>query len=164
MNNLKNIFYNITAPIDTEAGALINVPNWLIRMSIFMSINSILQAVVDISIEILMTMHLFPLKVPFRLEFLFLTILSTTIAYLTLKGLREGNLDVTRNTLFIGLLVELSLVLGDVYLLFNTHKDFWPIFFFRLIFILLTLTNIMIISNLIYRNIKTRRARPNYRF
>lgn len=162
--NLKEIIEDLTAPIDNEAGMLINVPNFMIRWSIFMSLNAILQATVDLVAEGFMLAGMFPVKVPFRLEFLCLTLISTVIAYLTLKGLREGNLDVTRNTLFLGLLVETSLVLGDLYLLANLEKDFWPILFFRLGFIVLTCCNIAIISNLIIRNFKIKRSRPGYRF
>jgi len=164
MIDLRNIIKNLSSPIDEEAGALINISNFQIRLSIFMSANAILQAILDLVVEGLMFVDLTSFKIPFRLEFLFITLISTLIAYLTLKGLREGNLDVTKNNLFIGLVVESSLVLGDVYLLLNTHKDFWPIFFFRLFFIVLTFANILIISYLLHTNFKTRRLRPHYRF
>jgi hypothetical protein len=162
--NIKNIISNLTSPIDTEAGALINIPNSLIRLSIFMSLNAIFQAIADIVIEILILTEIVSFKIPLRVEFLFLTLISTVIAYLTLKGLREGNLDVTKNTLLIGLLVESSLVLGDIYLLFNTSSYFWVTLFIRLPFMIFTSSNIWIISRLIWKNISIKKARPNYKF
>lgn len=160
----KKIIKIITAPIDTEAGALVNLPDFVIALSIFMSANAILQAIADIVIEGLVLAQLVPFKLPFRLEFLFLTLISTVIAYLTLKGLREGNLDVTKNTLLLGLLVESSLVIGDIYLLANTTKDFWVIFLVRIAFLILTASNIGIISYILWRRHKVKHSRPNYQF
>jgi hypothetical protein len=162
--SLKDIIKNLISHIDEEAGALRNIPNFMIRLSMFMSINAILQAIIDITVEVLILFNVISLKLPFRLEFLFLTLISTVIAYLTLKGLREGNLDVTRNNLLLGLIVESFLVLGDLYLLITIRDNFWPVFFFRLFFIVLTSVNIAIISYLIIRNVKTRISRANHRF
>lgn len=161
---IQTIYRNLTAPIDTEAGQLTNIPDFLIAWVIFMSGNAILQAIADVILEICILTGVVEFKIPFRLEFLFLTVLSTVIAYLTLKGLREGNIDVTKNTLIIGFLVESSLVFGDLYLLLHTEKDFWMIFGVRLPFMVLTLMNILIICNLLHRQYKTKKSRPNYRF
>lgn len=161
---LEKIYRNLTAPIDTEAGQLTNIPDFVIAWVIFMSGNAILQAFADIFLEIAILTEVVSFKIPLRLEFLFLTVLSTVIAYLTLKGLREGNMDVTQNTLIIGLIVETSLVLGDTYLLFNTDKDFWIIFAVRLPFMILTSMNILIISDFLRRRLQAKKSRPNYRF
>ena len=161
----QNAFQYLTAPIDTEAGSLVNLPNFLIRWSIFMSANAVLQAIADVVIEALVLSELVAFKLPFRLEFLLLTFLSAIIAYLTLRGLREGNLDVTKNTLIIGLFVESSLVLGDIYLLLTTPwPEFWTVFAVRAPFMMLTSANIAIICNILLRRYRTKRRRPNYRF
>lgn len=154
----------LTAPIDTEAGELVNLPDFVIGLTVFMSANAILQAIADIVIETLVLTEAVPFKIPFRLEFLFLTLISTVIAYMTLKGLREGNLDVTKNTLLLGLIVESSLVIGDVYLLMNTGKDLMMILLVRLGFLILTSTNIGIISYILWRRHQVKHARPNYQF
>ncbi len=151
-------------PIDKEAGDLTNIPNTVINWSRFMSLNAIFQAMADIIIEIIILLNLVSFKLPFRLEFLLLTMISTVIAYLTLKSMREGNLDVTKNTLIIGLLVESSLVIGDIYLLFNTNQYFWMTLLVRLPFMILTSFNITIITRIIWRNISIKSKRPNYRF
>ena len=164
MFRIKNILKNLFSPIDEEAGALANLPNSLIRLSIFMSLNAIFQAILDVIVESLILLELVSIKIDLRVEFLSLTLISTVIAYLTLVGIRHGNLDITQNTLLLGLLVESSLVIGDLYLLFNTTKDFWPIFFFRLIFIILTSTNIYIISTIMINSRKIKHRRPNPRF
>lgn len=161
---IKKIVDNITAPIDTEAGALNNIPNFVIAWSIFMSVNAIFQAFADLIIEMLILMEVVAFKIPLRIEFLCLTLISTVIAYLTLKSMRNGEMDVTQNTLLVGFFVESSLVLGDVYLLFNTTKDFWIIFLIRLPFMLLTSSNIAAIYYMMNRADRIRRARPNPRF
>ena len=161
----KNPLRYFTAPIDTEAGSLVNLPNFVIRWSVFMSANAVLQAIADVVIEGLVLAGAVPFKLPFRLEFLLLTFLSAIIAYLTLRGLREGALDVTKNTLTIGLFVESSLVIGDLYLLANTSfPEFWSTLWVRLPFMLLTSANICIITNLLWRRARTKRRRPHYRF
>ena len=160
-----NLYTYLTKPVDTEAGSLINIPNFLIWQSVFMSANAILQAVADIVIEGLVLAEAVPFKLPLRVEFLFLTLISTVIAYLTLKGLREGDLDVTRNTMTIGLLVESSLVLGDIYLLFITPtSEVGTIFAIRIAFMVLTSMNIIILARILLRQYRTKRRRPNYRF
>ncbi|MEM1312638.1 MAG: hypothetical protein AAGF07_04205 [Patescibacteria group bacterium] len=164
MNVIKEILHNLTSPIDTEAGALNNIPDIIIKFSVFMSANAIFQAVLDVIIEVLILSGITPFKIPFRLEFLFLTLISTIIAYLTLNGLREGNLDLTKNTLFLGFIVETSLLLADIYLLFNTTKEFWVVFGVRTPFLILTSFNIALVSFILYRNYHIRHIRPNYRF
>ena len=162
---LQNAFKYLTAPIDTEAGSLVNLPNFLIRWSIFMSANAVLQAIADVVIEALVLSEIITVKLPLRVEFLLLTFLSAIIAYLTLRGLREGNLDVTKNTLTIGLFVESSLVIGDIYLLVTTPwAEFWPVFLIRAPFMMLTSANIALICNILLRRYRTKRRRPHYRF
>ena len=164
MKTLKTIIHTLLAPLDTEVGRLSNIPNFIIRRTRFMSLNAVGQAVADVVLEVLLLLGLFSFKIPLRVEFLFLTLLSTVIAYLTLKGMREGSLDITKNTLIIGLIVESSLVLADVYLLVNTHKDLMSIFLVRLPFLLFTASNIYIISNILWRRHKVKKNRPNYQF
>ncbi len=164
MNLVQKIVNNLVSPIDSEAGALSNIPNFVIAFSIFMSGNAILQAITDVILEVVILLKLVSFKIPFRLEFLLLTVISTVIAYLTLKGMREGNLDLTKNTLLLGLLVESSLVIGDIYLLANTQTDFVTIFLVRLPFLFLTTCNILIISFILWRRHQTKKARPHYKF
>ena len=160
----QKLFHLFTDPIDTENGALANIPNFMIRWVIFMSANAIFQAVADIVIEGLVLLEAVPFKVPFRLEFLLLTLVSTVIAYLTLASLRHGDLDVTRNTMIIGLIVETSLVIGDLYLLAGAGDNFWTLLFVRIGFLILTGSNILIIAMILTRRFKVKRTRPHYKF
>lgn len=165
MSRFQKAVRYFTAPIDTEAGSLVNLPNFVIRWSVFMSANAVLQAVADVVIESLVLAEIIPIYLPLRVEFLLLTFLSALIAYLTLRGLREGALDVTKNTLTIGLFVESSLVIGDLYLFVNTAPENFPsTFWIRLPFMILTTANICIIINLLWRRARTRKYRPNYQF
>jgi len=160
----KRFIRRFTAPIDTEAGDLSNIPNFFIRQSIFMSFNTIVQAIADVIIEALILLSLVSFKIPFRLEFLFLTAISTVTAYLTLVGIHGGKMNVTRNTLVLGFLVESSLVLVDIYLLFNTDTDFRTVFLIRLPSTVLTSTIIYIIANELIRGFYIQNARPNFWF
>jgi len=164
MSFIETLGHKLSAPIDTESGRLTNIPNFVIGFSVFMSINAILQAIADIVIEFAIIAGWVGFKIPFRLEFLFLTLISAVIAYLTLRGMREGDLDVTKNTLTLGLIVESSLVIGDIVLLATIDTGFWSTFAVRLPFMILTTMNIFIISYILTRRYIVRIRRPNYRF
>lgn len=168
MNSLTYFFnqigQDVTRTIHTDSERIANIPNYIIGMAVFMSASALIQAVGDLIIEWLMFTEIISFKIELRLEFLFLTLISAFIAYLTLRGMREGNLDVTKNTLSIGLAVESALVLGDIYLLSQVSEEFVSTAITRGPFIFLTSINIVIISFILLRNFLIRRDRHNYQF
>lgn len=74
------------------------VPRRAVRAAIVVSFNAILMAVAEIIIEILIVLSAYP-KLPFRLDFFFLTILSALLGVHTLHGVRGGHFDTSRNSL-----------------------------------------------------------------
>jgi hypothetical protein len=168
MNPLFRLFahigQNYSGTIDTEAGRLGGIPNFVLGFSVFMSANALLQAIGDIVLEIAILGEFVAFKIPFRFEFLFLTLLSALIAWLTLQGMKEGDLDLTQSTMTIGLTVESALILGDIFLLFTTEYDVLTTLLVRLPFMVLTSSNIAILSYILIRRMKVRRSRPNYQF
>lgn len=136
--------------LDTNQGRLAEVPDKVIAVSLFMAINAIIQAVADISIEILATAKLIP-ALPFRFEFLCLAIISAILGYFTLMGLRRRELDVTKNSLILSLFVETVLVAGDLIYVFIFPKASTGYFLLRLPFIAITTLNIFIVIYIIWR-------------
>jgi len=89
------------------------VPRQAVRAAMVVSINALVMAAAEILIEILMVSGVYP-KLPFRLDFFFLTLLSALLGYHTLVSVRQGHFDTSRNALQVGGLVELALIVGDV--------------------------------------------------
>jgi hypothetical protein len=136
--------------IDTNQGKLAEVPNKVILASLFMAINAIMQAVIDIMIEILALLQLIP-SLPFRFEFLSLAVISAILGYFTLIGLRRRELDVTKNSLILSLFVETALVAGDIIFVFIFPTTSMAYFLLRLPFIFFTTINIGIVCYIIWR-------------
>jgi len=115
-----------------------------------MAINAITQAGLDIILESMVLLEMVP-KIPFRLDFISLTLLSALLAWQTLKGLARKELDVTRNSVQVSLFVEAFLVVGDVYFIIShLHTNLW-VLYFRLPFVILTGLNIFILIYIVYR-------------
>lgn len=161
---IRGIYETYATPVDNQAGALNSLTTPIIRRSIFMSWNASLQLVADLILEAILLAGLLPFYLSFRLEFFLLTIVSAVVAFLTMRGIREGALDVTRGTLVTGLFVETSLVVGDVYLLLTVEQYALETLLVRLPFVLLTLVNVGIIANFLWLHFNVGRHRPNFRF
>ncbi len=159
-NALRRVVKNYTGKIDKESGALNSVPNFLIDRTVFMSWNAMLQLMADIVLEIVLLTGLLPFYLPFRLEFFLLTIISAVVAYLTVKAMRDGALDLTRGTLVTGFFVESSLVIGDIYLLFTTEQYLLETMMVRLPFVFLTLLNVWVILSFLWLHLNVSRHRP----
>lgn len=148
---MKNYFTRLTSKIvDPDSGKLTLVPDSVILLSLYVSINALFQAIIDFVIEAL-SLAGFILKLPVRVEFMFLTVISAVLGYFTLQGLRRREIDVTRNSLILSLLVEASLVTGDWYFVSQSAESSNQIDWIRLPFMLVTFGNILIVLYIMWR-------------
>ncbi len=164
INFLKKIIHNYTRSVDTETGALNSIPNFIIWRSLFVSWSALIQLFADILLETLILLSIFPFYLEFRLEFFFLAIISAVVGYLAMHGLKNGDLDVTRSSLTIGLVVESSLIISDLYYLMNINSYFWQTVIIRTPFIVFTMINMFLILSLLFISVKVQKRRPNMRF
>lgn len=116
----------------------------------FMTLSVLTQGLFDVWIKILSFSPLIS-NMPWRINFLFLTAISVLMGYQTLAGIKRRELDVTRNSVQIGILVEIALVVGDV-IFINAYGDIIPeAFIIRLPFIIFTSINILILFYLTWK-------------
>lgn len=130
--------------IETNEGQLKNVPNHIIALTTFLSLSVLLQGIADVVLKLLSYTPVLP-ALPWRTDFLFLTLISVIMGYRTLQGMRMRKFDVTRNSIELGFLVELSLVVGDTEFIFLNFQDIPHVLFMRIPFIVLTLVNMAIL-------------------
>jgi hypothetical protein len=109
-----------------------------------MSLSVLLQGIFDIVIK-LAGYTPWIVRFPWRVDFLFLTAISVLMGYQTLIGMRRRELDVTRNSVQIGILVETALVVGDIYFIIKNYQEIPEALPIRLPFIILTAINIGIL-------------------
>lgn len=129
---------------EVERGQLKHIPNFVIFLIYVLCLSVIFQAVLDIAVEGFMLLG-FIEKIPLRINFIFLTILSTVMGVQTLKGLSQRKLDVTRNSILIGIIVETALIVGDLVLMITKSELIGVLPFIRLPFLLLTCMNLGIL-------------------
>lgn len=144
---------------DVERGQLKHIPNFVIFLIYILCLSVIFQAGLDFVIETLMITG-FVEKIPLRVDFIFLTILSTVMGVQTLKGMTRRKLDVTRNSILIGIIVETALIVGDVLLIVQRSGDIGVLPFIRLPFLMLTIMNLGILLYVAHR-LKVFRDRHN---
>ena len=126
-----------------------NIPRTVVRLVYVMSISVLLQGIFDILIKI-GGYTPWVVTFPWRMDFLFLTAISVLMGYQTLIGMRRRELDVTRNSVQIGLLVEIALIAGDIWFIVVHRMDIPEALPIRLPFILLTAFNVIILAYLVY--------------
>lgn len=120
-------------------------PRWLIWFVLFLSYNVLLQGIADVFIKA--SGYTPWIKgFPARWDFLFLTAVSVLMGYQVLRGMRRRELDVTRNSFALGMLVEAGLVISDVLHLIDYASRYEHLFIVRLPFIILTLINFFILA------------------
>lgn len=119
-------------------------PKWLIWLILFLSYNVLLQGVADLLIKFSGYTPWFE-GFPARWDFLFLTGVSVLMGYQVLIGMRRRELDVTRNSFALGILVESGLVISDVVHVLQYHASYEHLLAVRLPFIVLTLVNFFIL-------------------
>lgn len=108
-----------------------------------MSYSALIQAVSDINLELLSAIGVID-AFPFRFSFLILTIISALMAMETLHDLMPFNLLWNRRAVINTGIVELGLVLSDVYFVL-THLYSHPLWWLRLPFMMFTTFNVIII-------------------
>lgn len=131
--------------ISSNEGQLKVVPNHVLALTLFLCLNVLVQGVADVALKLLSYTPILP-ALPWRTDFLFLTAISVLMGYRTLSGMRRLKFDVTRNSIELGFLVEIALVIGDTEFIVR-HVDLIPhVLWMRLPFIVLTLINIVILN------------------
>mmetsp|Transcript_9938 Transcript_9938/g.28487 ORF Transcript_9938/g.28487 Transcript_9938/m.28487 type:complete len:387 (+) Transcript_9938:190-1350(+) len=120
------------------------VPRRAVRAAVVVSWNALIMAVAEIIIEILIVAGIYP-KLPFRLDFFFLTLLSALLGYHTLHGVRQGHFDTSRNALQVGALVESALIAGDIKFMVNQAATYSASVPTRMPFLLLTAVNLVLV-------------------
>ena len=140
--------------IETNGGQLRRVPNHVLALTLFVCASVLLQGIADIVQKCIGYTDILP-RLPWRTDFLFLTAISVLMGYRTLSSMHHRKFDVTRNSIELGILVEIALVVGDSVFIHLHMEDITHVIPMRLPFIVLTLINIAI---LIY-NYKTLKLR-----
>jgi hypothetical protein len=134
-----------------EGDRLFTVQNEIIYFSLLLSFSVIGQALVDFVLETMSLLGLID-PIPFRLEFLFLTLLSGILGFFTLSGIRKRHIDLTRSSLITSICLEVSLVASDVYYLSRINEFGQYYERIRLPFIILTSINILLILVIIWQS------------
>lgn len=130
--------------VDKTAQKFRLYPRWIIWLILFLSYNVLAQGIADVILKVIgYTPIMSPL--PLRIDFLFLTAVSVMMGYQALKGMRRRELDVTRNSISLGLLVESGLVIGDISHIIDFSEQMPELFWIRLPFIILTTINFFIL-------------------
>jgi hypothetical protein len=135
---------------DVDNGKLKDVPTHIIFLVYIMCLSVVAQGVADVVLKVLT--YTTPLEIlPWRVDFLFLTGISVLIGIQTLRGMKRRELDVTRNSVQIGLLVEIALVVGDLLFIQNFGDTYRTVAFVRSPFVVLTTINILILGYFVVR-------------
>ena len=108
------------------------------RLAVVMSTNALFQLVLDVIFEAL---HL----VPTRVNHLSLTVLNAFISYKTLSAIRKNRFSFMHEDCQILWLMEICLIVGDVY--YSAYDNFGLFFIYvRLIFIICSVFNFLAVS------------------
>ena len=116
----------------------------------FMTLSVLTQGILDVWIKILSFSPLIS-SMPWRINFLFLTAISVLMGYQTLAGIKRRELDVTRNSVQIGILVEAALVVGDLLFISQYQETIPEALAIRLPFVIFTSINILILLYLVWK-------------
>lgn len=130
--------------IETNEGQLRRVPNHVLALTVFLCFSVLLQGIADIALKLVSYSDLLS-PLPWRTDFLFLTAISVLMGYRTLNSMHHRKFDVTRNSIEMGLLVEVALVVGDSEFIYLQMADMPHVLLMRSPFIALTLLNIVIL-------------------
>ena len=108
------------------------------RLAVVMSANALFQLALDIIFEAL---HL----VPTRVNHMSLTVLNAFISYKTLSAIRKNRFSFMHEDCQILWLMEICLIVGDVY--YSAYDNFGLFFIYvRLIFIICSIFNFLAVS------------------
>jgi hypothetical protein len=127
-----------------------DIPPLVVFLSLFMSVNALMQAIGDAVLETLILSGLF-VKIPFRIDFISLTTISAILAWHTFRGIQRKEFDVTHDATQVSLVVELALVIGDLYFIITYFSANPAVLWIRLPFLVLTTINVLIVLYIIIR-------------
>lgn len=130
--------------LETNEGQLRRVPNHILGLTLFVCVSVLAQGFADVALKLVSYGGLLP-EMPWRTDFLFLTAISVLMGYRTYAGMHHRKFDVTRNSIELGVLVEVALVVGDTQFIYMQMADVPHVLFIRLPFIVLTGLNIIIL-------------------
>lgn len=116
----------------------------IITWMYFLCLSVFFQAFLDFLMEIFILLEWMP-KMPFRIDFISLTVISTILGVQSLKGILHGKMDLTKNSILISMMVECALILGDLYLIFAHPAYLAGTYIFRLPFLFLTGLNLCLL-------------------
>ncbi len=139
-----HITKTLRSVLHTNEGQLRRVPNHVLALALFLSINVLLQGIADVALKLVSYTELLS-PLPWRTDFLFLTAVSVLMGYRSFTGMLHQKFDVTRNSIELGLLVELGLVVGDLVFIRAHLSDIPQVVPMRLPFVILTTINIVIL-------------------
>lgn len=141
--------------IQVDKGQLGPVPNRILVLTVFLCFSVLMQGICDVALKLLSYLEVVP-YLPWRTDFLFLTAISVLMGYRTFVGMRRQKFDVTRNSIELGFLVELALVIGDSEFMYRHMLEMPHIIPMRLPFVMFTLVNIAILLYT-YQELRLRR-------
>ena len=121
------------------------VPPTCIFATLLIITNAVLMAIADIVLEVIISQNILSFKIPFRMEFLVLTLVSAVLGMNAFLGLKRRELDATSNSIRVSLLVEVGLVVSDIVFIIDNIDDWANILPLRLPFILLTTINVILV-------------------
>ncbi len=130
--------------IHTDEGELRPVPNHILWLTVFLCCNVLMQGVADVALKLLSYTSILP-ALPWRTDFLFLTAISVLMGYRTLTGMHRRKFDVTRNSIELGIVVEIALIVGDTEFIYKNIDVIAHVHPMRVPFILLTSINLAIL-------------------
>ena len=111
--------------------------------------NCILMFIVEVVIEFALLFKILS-HIPFRLNFLSLTALSVVLAIQAIRGVRQGEIELTGNALVMSAAVELLLIFGDIVYLVQ-YADTYPLVVkIRIPFMILTSINFCLVNFLAF--------------
>lgn len=130
--------------LKTNHGELKKVPDYILSLNVYICANVLFQGIADAVLEIGILTDVFP-YLPIRIPFLFLTAISVLIGYRTLQGMIKKKFDVTRNSIELSILIEIGLVVSDVYFIRGYIETYPHVLIARLPFVIITSFNILIL-------------------
>lgn len=128
----------------TSVFSVKEVPKGLVRAATVMATNAVMMAVAEIIIEVLVLAGVYP-KLPFRLDFFFLTILSGLLGLHTVRGMMKDQFDTSMNALQVSGLVEIALIAGDTKFMVEQQEKYSASIPTRTAFAVLTAVNLVLV-------------------
>ena len=142
---IRSLVEHITRRVlPSNKGELRPVPDFVLGLVFFLCMSVLLQGIADIAIKVVSMYDMLP-YIPLRTAFLFLTAVSVLMGYRTLEGMRNRHFDVTRNSIELGFLVEVGLIVADLEFIALHLHSVPNILWIRIPFVILTFINLCIL-------------------